>query len=405
LRRLSDSLPRPHTVYLVLALSFGLAVLAANPPFQAPDEGDHFYRACQLSEGVIFGQVRDKIAGGELPIPLIVVANTEGIAFHPEKKMTWEIFRRKLQPSFLRWNDAVGRSFVGFPHMVVYPPVSYLPQTIGIFFGKILRIGPLGLMYLARLGVFVASISLGYAALRCLPIYRWTALVVLLCPMSLYLMGSVAPDALLVAAAFLLLALLLTLRIDVTHAVTLRKHAAILALGSLLVTAKFVYFPVAAMALMFVLPRFSSRSGKAAYSLAWAAICLLPAVLWIHFAASLYTPGRTDIPLDPVAQAHYMAGAPLTFLRLVANTVRAQYSGTYHWLVGVLGWGDTPLPNWFYNVYGGCVVGCLLMEASGAGGVALVGAVDNAWRGGERRRLDLRCPLRELEFARIAQPD
>jgi hypothetical protein len=123
---------RPEILFLALALTLGLAVLLVNPPFQAADESDHFWRAFQISEGTVVGQKLENNAGGQLPVPVILVVNTEGIAFHSEKKMTWELFLKKLQPPFLRWNDAVPRDFAAFPHTVVYPPVAVVPHAAGV---------------------------------------------------------------------------------------------------------------------------------------------------------------------------------------------------------------------------------------------------------------------------------
>ena len=84
---------QPHAVFLALTLTFGVAVMLLNPPFQAPDEGDHFYRAFQISEGGFVGQKGFGNAGGPLPVIAFRVADPEGISFHPDVKMTPAIWR------------------------------------------------------------------------------------------------------------------------------------------------------------------------------------------------------------------------------------------------------------------------------------------------------------------------
>ncbi len=355
---------KPETAFLVLACSFGLAVLAANPPFQAPDENDHFFRVFQISEGTFIGERHGATAGGDLPQAAVDVTNTEGIPFHYEKKMTRGLFTRLAHPVFLDWSRAP-RGYHAFPHTVVYAPACYLPQAVAVFAGRHLRVGPLGLMYLARLAGFAACVALGYAALRVLPIYRWTVLVILLCPMSLYLFGSVASDGLLVTGAALLVAWLVRLVAEGGREARLGEQAGIVALLGLLAVAKPVYVPLAGVALFVVIPGLGSLRGRALFGAAVAAACLLPVWLWGRVAVSLFVPGKEGVPLDPVAQAHHIAQGPVEFILLVAQTLHVQYSNNFRWMVGTLGWGDTPMPAWFYPAFAYGVLACLVMESDG----------------------------------------
>ena len=358
----------PETLFLILTCTFGLAVLFANPPFQAPDENDHFTRVFQLSEGTLVGERHGNTAGGQLPRAAVDVTNTEGIPFHYEKKMTYGLFVRLLHPAFIDWRSAP-RVYCAFPHTVVYAPAGYLPQTLAVFLGRHLRIGPLGLMYLARLAGFAASVALGYAALRVLPIYRWTTLVLLLCPMSLYLFGSIASDGVLITGATLLMARLVRLAVQRDRQADLGEQAIMLILAGILAVAKPVYLPLAGVALFVTIPKLGSLRGKAVFVVATVVCCLLPVWLWGRVALALFVPGKVDVPLDPVAQAHHIAEMPLAFLVLVGHTIRLQYLNNFQWMIGTLGWGDTPMPGWFYPAFGYGILGCLVLESDGAKGI------------------------------------
>ena len=356
---------QPPVVFLVLASTFGLAVLVTNPPFQAGDESEHFVRAFQISEGTMVGQKGFGNSGGDLPIVAFRVGDPEGISFHYEKKMSQAVFLKKLNPLFIDW-DKAPRTFCGFPHSVVYPPAGYLPQTLAIFLGRHAHIGPLGLMYLARLAGFAACLALGYAALRCLPIYRWAALLLLLSPMSLYLYGSVAPDGFLISGSFLLIALALKYCTGDGARVPWRQQVAILALAAAIAVAKGVYLPISGAACLLVLSRLGGRRNQIVWLVAFAVFCLLPVWWWSRVVAMVYIPGRTDIPIDPVAQSLFVRSHPLTFLTVVATSLQEEYAGIYRWFVGVLSWGDTELPTWFYWLYGCGLSACIVAESPGA---------------------------------------
>ena len=247
-------LPRqPHAVFLCLALTFGLGVLAANPPFQAPDEWENFYRAFQVSEGTIVGEKSETGAGGMLPGSLGFAAAPMGIAFHPERKMSGAIFRQMLYPIFTDWHGAP-RGFMDFRHTVIYAPVGYAPQALGIDLGKLLTLGDLGVMYLARLAGFAACVGLGYTALRRMPFYRWSLMLLLLAPMGFYLMGSIAQDGVLIGEGALFVAVLAGLAANPGRAPTRGECAQLLVLAALMPIAKFVYLPMACLALVAVLP-------------------------------------------------------------------------------------------------------------------------------------------------------
>ncbi len=363
-QRLRDAIGRlkPEMLFLALACPFGLAALVVNGPFQAPDESDHFARVFQLSEGTLIGEKRGDTAGGELPRAAIDVTDTGDLPFHYQKKVTRGLLVRLAHPAFIDWN-AAPRVYDSFPHSVVYAPAGYLPQVAAVFIGRHLRIGPLGLMYLARLGGFAASVALGFAALRVLPIYRWTTVAVLLCPMSLYLFGSIAPDGILIAGSVLLAALLARRALRGSTPGDFRELAEIVILAGLLATAKPVYLPLAGAAFLLVLPSLGSFGRKAWFSAAFVLCCLLPALLWARVSASLFVPSKGPIPIDPTAQAHHIIAAPMAFLALVAHTIRVQYVAHYQWMVGTLGWGDTPMPAWFYPLFGYGILGCLALES------------------------------------------
>lgn len=358
----------PARLYLFMAVSFGLAVLFANAPFQAPDEGEHYSRAFQLSEGTLIGEKYSDTAGGELPQPAVSVTDAGGIQTHYEKKMTYGLFMRMLHPAFLDWSSTP-RAYHDFRHTVVYSPAGYLPQMVALFLGRHLRVGPLGLMYLARLSGFAASVSLGYAALSIIPIYRWTTLVLLVCPMSLYLLGSIAPDGILIAGSTLLMARLTRLVVQRDRPADPREQAINLILAGLLATAKFVLLPLAGVALFVIFPKLSSLRSKASFAAATTVCCVLPVIYWGHVTAALFLPGRLEVPIDPAAQARHVVGAPLAFLALVAHTVQARYLSYFHWMIGMLGRGDTPMPGWFYPAFGLGLLGCLILESGGSQGL------------------------------------
>jgi uncharacterized membrane protein len=235
--------------------------------------------------------------------------------------------------------------------------------------GRIARVGPLGLLYLARFAVFALGVGLGYVALRRLPIYRWSTLAILACPMSLYLFGSAASDGVLIGASFLLIALCADAACAPDRRVSGRRLAAVLLLSAFIALSKALYLGVSLSALLLVLPRLETGRRRVVFAVAWAAVCLLPLAAWASVAAAVYVPGRLDVPIDPSAQWRHVVGDPWGFLVLLRDSIWVQSEAIYDWFVGVLGWGETRLPQGYYDAFKWIVFGCVAVEAGTAHGL------------------------------------
>ncbi len=70
-QRISELLNYAKTVRVALVLVLGamgsIPLVLLTPPFQVPDEVQHFYRAYQLSDLRILPEVQNGVSGGTLP--------------------------------------------------------------------------------------------------------------------------------------------------------------------------------------------------------------------------------------------------------------------------------------------------------------------------------------------------
>src|SRR5262249_38725986 len=79
----------PAVLYAVLALIGGAAILAVYPPLQMSDEGNHFARAFQVSEGAWRPQVYNGVNGGALPTNLLsLMLSFESSSWHQESRIS-----------------------------------------------------------------------------------------------------------------------------------------------------------------------------------------------------------------------------------------------------------------------------------------------------------------------------
>ncbi|HZR02885.1 MAG TPA: DUF2142 domain-containing protein, partial [Burkholderiales bacterium] len=292
------------------------------PPFQAPDEQQHFYRSYQLSKGEVWPRINDHRAGSELPvsIPELVERFLGTTTLHTDRKLsrqpiveTFAELRRPLRPE--------RSEFVEFG-TVSYAPFQYLPQAGAIAIGRTIGAGPLVLFYLARVANALTALTLTYWALRMLPLGTRFALVVALLPMTQFLLGSCSPDATTIAGAMLYAAI--TVRAIIDGAWSGRRTVVALCSGILMCTIKVVLFPLLATGVAMVLtgPRRPVHLRTAMVSQIVVGLAVLGITcFWFWSIGGLG--GTPSEGVHPAKQLAYVTNAPLHFLVIIVRSLYA----------------------------------------------------------------------------------
>lgn len=251
---------------LVLLLAFGALFALVTPPFQAPDEPQHFFRAFEVSEGHLVSVTRAGGAGAFLPysVPHLAGRLTEGIPFHPDRK----VYPDSIRNGFRQRIQSNQRIFVGFMTSV-YSFVPYLPAASGIALARVFSDSVLACLYAGRLANVVVAAVLLAAAIGAAPIGSVVLFLLALLPTAVFLMASVSADAFTNTLCFCWIALVLRFAFG-GHRLLGRGELAVAVLlaGVLgLTKAGYVLLP----SLMWMVPseRFGSRYGRAL----WLGLC------------------------------------------------------------------------------------------------------------------------------------
>lgn len=336
----AGSAPSASLVCLILGLMFTLLLAVLTPPFQTPDENQHFLRAYQISEGEIWGEVQHGSAGAELPCSLpATVVHFLG-ALRPRVRPP--IRREPLASTLLQLRVPLAlqcREFVPITGAAFYSPLGYLPQAAAMAVGRWVGLGPLGLMYAGRLGNAVAAICILSWALKLLPVGREAALLFGLLPMALAEYASVSPDATIIAGGFLLGAIGIRTQ---TLGWMSRWHSwvAVVA-GAAVCSVKPVYAPF----LMVGLPAVWQR-GSINWRLLRRSLPILlvpPAITAAWLAASAWLMMR-PAHANPPEQIAFIIQHPAEFLLVVVNTIHEFWRYLSYSAIGVLGWLTVWLP-------------------------------------------------------------
>ena len=198
----------PATVFTWVALLVGAPLVALTPPFQVPDEPNHFYRAYQVAEGGLVPRTTSTRSAacchGAFRRSLVDVMGD--VPFNPEVKQDFKAWSRAFEMP-LRPDDRIETPF---PNTALSGPIAYLPQALGIDFARI--VGASALSWCSTgdaLSTLLLCVAVTAVAIRWLPIRQWTCVLLSLLPMTVFVRSSLSSDGPTLALTMLSLAICL----------------------------------------------------------------------------------------------------------------------------------------------------------------------------------------------------
>ncbi len=324
-----------------------MAFAIITPPFQAPDEIVHFYRAYQISE---FHLMPEKVGdgyGAYLPESIPIAATKAGQGIQQNSNIrynttaTFDLLRQPLNAPL-----TTPLKFVNS-----YSPVAYLFQLPGIFLGRIFNLPPILILYLGRIfSVIFWSIAL-FIAIRISPIGKWSMVALGLTPMAVFLSGSVTIDTILNASAFLLLAF--SFRARNNNSISRKDIIIIGALFLVIALTKIIYLPIVAVLFIVTSKSFIGLRRTIIFLILAVVVSIALGYGWMRITTQAQTVAVQETSslvgfgIVPKQQLDYILANPAAYFRTTWNTyltnngnhITSEYYGT-------LGSLDVSLPQW-----------------------------------------------------------
>lgn len=206
---LSDKLKiffqKPEYVFVCLASIFGIIMIFLMPFFMVADEGTHFYRAYQISNGGLISQSTKTVTGGMIPTEL---------KSDIENDFYTNVLRNRQPPPlpyykyFTRKINTKDQTLVDFRSAAIYSPVGYIPQAVGLKLAQIVYPSLGVMMVLARLANLAMYILLIGAAVRIARKGKWVYVVLGLFPIAIQQGASLSSDVMTIGLTFIWVALI-----------------------------------------------------------------------------------------------------------------------------------------------------------------------------------------------------
>jgi uncharacterized membrane protein len=277
-------------LFVAAALLLGLAFALVTPPFEVPDEQNHFWRALAIGRGHLLS------SGGRDITP--VVKSTQNLVWVLSRKEPRQRLAQTLRIAAALPYDGAPGGTVRF--VALYTPLPYVAQSLV----AALPLRPVIVFYGGRVANLLVAVMLIALAIRAAPDYGGIFAAAALLPMSLYEMASLSADAVTMALACLFTALLL---------VPPRRAWVVVLTGFALALCKPAYFLIALLAL--VAPfRWRTRMAIIAATAAGT-------LLSIAVASRGGYNQRAGLPVDAAAQIGCIAAHPMQFASVATHDV------------------------------------------------------------------------------------
>ncbi|MGB9978983.1 DUF2142 domain-containing protein [Methanobacterium sp.] len=339
----------PQYVFIVLGLIYGIAFLVLIPPFQVPDEYEHYYKSWDLSNGNLVPEKIGNKAG--VSVPESVKIMTDNVY---QKWKYYILNNQSMDMEYLLNLPLQSRNnvFVDISKyaVVTYSPLPYLASALSMALGKLFDLSPLILMYLGRFGNLLLWLFIIFLAIRITPVFKWGFLAIALMPMTLFQASSLSADGIAISLSFLTIAIFLKLALDDNIKKIRIQHILIMILISLLLSlAKMPYIML--ILLFFLIPskKFESRMKMFQIFGLMFLLAVLIVALWNFMVNGLYMPLDPGISIKD--QLFYILQYPLDFIETLLNTSSAYAGGLPSIVVGNWAYANSPIPNWIYGIY------------------------------------------------------
>ena len=334
-------------LFVLIALFFGVLYVFILPPFQSVDEGMHFFRTYQISEGNFLAKKIDGKVGDEIPLSLSDFYDMyTPFIKNIDKKTNLAQMKNNFQ---LQVNDRE-REFTQFTNTALYSPVCYISQLPGVVAGKLAKVSLGGIYYLGRLSNLIAYCLLVFFALRITPFFKCPMFLLALMPMSLSLAGAYTCDVAVLVLNFLWMAVILkTMTLPQTVKFTNKWIITLAVLGVLIALSKSY---ILLLPLIFLLPPrlFNTKKDYFISVLGILAVAFAGLAYW-SFCIKGLSLDMNDSFANSAMQMEFIKTHPLAYILVLIKTFFVKTPRLLITMIGVLGWQDTKLDWITYIAY------------------------------------------------------
>lgn len=326
--KFTDRKLKPEKIFLITVPIIGVFYIIAMPTYRSHDELYHWYRAYEVSMGVMNEQIEDGALGTVMPEAVRDFMTVKS------NQITYDDFKESINTRL----DETDISRIYSETQAVYSFVSYIPQAIGIFVARHITSRAMLVAYAGRFVNLACSLAFLYLAIKNIPFGKNIVLLMSYIPIALEGVASLSADALTISMSALYISYVLKLAFDNKVESVGIKQLGLLTIMSIVVAlCKIVYIPFVFLTMLIPKEKFKDRK-KWIKIIAVMLIAIIVNLLWLK-KASQYLAYFRDA--DSSYQVKNILSNPIRYVQIVLYTLNNDFTRYFAQMFGKdLGWGE-----------------------------------------------------------------
>jgi uncharacterized membrane protein len=351
----------PNRFFIIISLIFGSLYALIIPPFQVPDEFNHFYRSWQITDlfrnngagGLTAVRTNDNRVGAELPTSLKTISQPfRTLPFQEANRTSKDLIFNLLKIPL----EEDKRSFYDFANTGLYAPTAYPSQVLTILILKPFKINPLYIFYGTRFSTLFLWIFLVSLAIRITSVGKWLMVFMALLPSSLFINSGNNADVISNGLAFLAIAYILKW-LNETNKITLKSIGIWTFIVSILSLNKIVYSPLLFLILLVKNENLGGFKRKMSIFMGILTLNVVIMAVWLVHIRPLQitydeydTIYRTILPqplnenVNHIAQLKFILEHPVLYSKILVYSLLKSAPHTLIHYLGKFGWEKNYFP-------------------------------------------------------------
>lgn len=240
-------------LFVMSAFLIGIIYMFALPPFATPDEGSHYVTVYAESNILLGQEAYDEegrvIADGKSALYLI-----------REEKPTKNTYLRYIKGIFGKIDDVSNDQVVLRKTLSLKHP-GYIPQVLGVSFAREMGMNGEQILLMGRLFALIWYCFVMYWAIKLIPYWKMMLFLIGILPMTMQQVVSYNYDSVLFGIVFFSFAYMMYLKYTKSY-VEWKDYLLLVLCAGCIVTIKFIYLPIFAIAILIPKEKFGGGKKK-----------------------------------------------------------------------------------------------------------------------------------------------
>lgn len=305
-------------IFVCLASIIGIFYVLALPIGRAPDEESHFFRAYEISTGHLVSDTTNEGSIGSFE-----PSDIEIIRSFKENNVSYA----EIAENMNQYPNEDNQSFI-INSAYNYNLLSYSPQVVGIWIGRLLHLPFTIIIYLAKLLNLFACITILYFSLKFIPFLKNILFLLAFLPITMQSMSSFSPDGLVIATATALISFVLYTIYTLKTKLSTHHFFLMFFICLFLSMSKIAYAPLCL--LLFAIPkeRFTSTSKKYLIIFGMGAALFIILLTWLLLAPSMQSVSDSSTQISTILHN------PIKYIAIVLHSLSTNFNMYFYGFFG-----------------------------------------------------------------------